>query len=100
MENKKSRKNRKHQDQDNTSTPQTESKVEETIQKYLNINPNNLSEDDLKKIENYYSDRIELSNKLLEEKNLEELFDLAETNLRKNSNLELEVFQVGNKSKL
>lgn len=89
-----SRKSRKNKDKDN----QLENTTDDCVKKYLNINQNNLLEDDIEKIKNFYNSRKELANKLKEETNLEELYDLAETNLRKNSNLEIESFQTKNKN--
>ena len=92
MDNSKRNKKRNQ----NTVNPDLTPKV---IQKYLNINQSNLTEDDLTKILQYFNYKIESAEEAMKSNNSDQLYEIAEESLKKSSNLDSEFLLVEQKHK-
>lgn len=106
--NKRKNKEKERNEIDEKEKNDKKQRIENITKNYLKLDAKDITKDIEEKIQNYYLDRIELAERLKDENNLNELYDLAEISvfnyflnfkLRKFSNFELENFQVKGKFK-
>jgi hypothetical protein len=81
-------------------TIETLEKSKEILEKYMNINYSNLTQDDMEKINNYYAYRLEEIKKAMQNNDRKEILDLTESSIKKNSNLEVEIQSLDSKHKI